>query len=486
MTEKTVAICDKKMRTDKISAVESIKIDLSDKKILTARAEACVLSHEPLTEEFRLTIRTTFSIVLLGPDGTYERKEEIVENMRSVSQKGIDGYTKSSFYVNVGPCAFTQNGDVSVEETIYGIYIKPRSVDLLVPSDDLVCRQKTERIAFADLTVSDQNLTFSDEARLPIKTVLDCSANAFVTNVYPSGGAFRAEGEIVIRLVALTDNDQFLSQTFSHPFGIDVVAEIDEQTGFDTSCILLKCAVSPSDGDGRAFLTEIDLRLVTALTKESDVTVVTDCYSIKNEVSLEATTLSYDADFCSAAVSDKASAVLPTGGTVNEVYACFAPAVLRLQVSRAEAVTVEGAISATVLYADENLVPTAKTVEIPFSTLFNRDFPCAVLHPDLTVRSCSARLKTGSDIEVSVDYSVTLRGTDEKTLACLADATLGADKEPDDVAICLYPVREGEDLFAVAKALNVTEQTLLDQNPDLSLPLVGGEQILLYNGLSEE
>ena len=38
----------------------------------------------------------------------------------------------------------------------------------------------------------------------------------------------------------------------------------------------------------------------------------------------------------------------------------------------------------------------------------------------------------------------------------------------------------------MAKALNVDEEVLAEQNPETELPLKGGEKILLYKGIEEE
>ena len=79
-----------------------------------------------------------------------------------------------------------------------------------------------------------------------------------------------------------------------------------------------------------------------------------------------------------------------------------------------------------------------------------------------------------------------LKGIERQSTQVIADhRALGAEKEEDDYAICLYVVKAGETLWDVAKALNTDEATLQALNRDVSLPLCGGEKILLYRALDE-
>ncbi|MBR1747083.1 MAG: DUF3794 domain-containing protein [Clostridia bacterium] len=486
MTEKKVVVVDKKVNTGVVRVVESAVPDAADGKILAVRAEAHATSCDALTDEFRVGVKTTFYALVLTDSGTYERRATTAETVRSVSQQGIDGTTKSSFAVDVNKCYYdASEGKLVAEETVRGQYILPGQISIATPSEDLVCRLSDQKTVREDLNKSNLYLTQSDEMRMPVKSVADCSATVVVTDCYPSAGAFRLDGEITLRVVAVSDNDQFFTQTFSHPFGTDVVCECDGDVKTDVECLVTRCDVSLSDGNPRGILTDLELTFLTTLGYESETTVMTDCYSVDYDCSAQTEAATYDASFCSRTVSDRSTAVLNTGAVVNEVYACLGPVVKTLSAVNDNGILVEGVLTATVLYADENNLPASRSLDIPVSLKIDGAYGCSSdLRPTLTVKGIGARLKTGTDIEVSAEYDVKVRGTDEKTLSCVTEVTLGAPKEPDDIAISLYLTRPGEDLFDVAKSLGVKEETLLSLNPDLTLPLTGGEKILMYSELS--
>ena len=485
MTEKTVVSADKKIRLNSVTAVENIRLDVDGGKILAASATAYATGFETFSDEFRVTVKTTFNAVLLNADGQYVKKTETVESVRLFSQKGASGTSKAYFCANVKNCSFSENGyELTAEETLSGWYILPEEKALLTPSEDLVCRTEKATVYRTDVVSSAVYLTQSDEMRMPIKAVLDCSATAATTGVFPGEGGFRIEGEATVRIVALSDNDQFLSQTFSHPFDANVVADCGENAALLPECTVIKCDVTLSDGDARTFLVDMELALVTTVNTPAEIEVATDCYSVKYDLTKVEDSLSYNACFCTKTLSDKSSAVLSTGNTVNEIYGCLFPAANDVKVVRDDGLVAEGKISTFVLYADENNAPVCKETSIPFSIRYNGDYPCSSA-PVATVqiKSVTARLKTGSDIDVSAEYCVAVRGQEERTLSFLSEVALGAEKEPSDTAICLYLTKPGEDLFDVAKELNCKKEDLLRLNPEITLPLSGGEKILLYNEL---
>ncbi|MFA6766684.1 MAG: LysM domain-containing protein, partial [Clostridia bacterium] len=90
-----------------------------------------------------------------------------------------------------------------------------------------------------------------------------------------------------------------------------------------------------------------------------------------------------------------------------------------------------------------------------------------------------------SDQEISLTFETALnvKGASCEETTFLEDIQMGAPKEDNNVAISLYITKEGESLWDIAKSLSTDEQTLLNLNPDIKLPLKSGEKILLYREL---
>ena len=56
-----------------------------------------------------------------------------------------------------------------------------------------------------------------------------------------------------------------------------------------------------------------------------------------------------------------------------------------------------------------------------------------------------------------------------------------ADEKPENMCVLtIYVVKTNETIWDIAKQLNVSPDSLLEQNPQIELPLVGGEKLIVY------
>ncbi len=65
-------------------------------------------------------------------------------------------------------------------------------------------------------------------------------------------------------------------------------------------------------------------------------------------------------------------------------------------------------------------------------------------------------------------------------LQFISAITEGQEKEQKNSAISVYISQGGEQLFSLAKSLNVCPEELARTNEDLNFPLDGNERIVIY------
>ena len=58
-------------------------------------------------------------------------------------------------------------------------------------------------------------------------------------------------------------------------------------------------------------------------------------------------------------------------------------------------------------------------------------------------------------------------------------------RELPSSAISIHIAKSGETLWDVAKALGSTPELVMLQNPDITLPLSGGERVIVYRHLTK-
>lgn len=492
MTEIKKVNSNSKQTLEKCVFSESAELNLdSGTQVIVVNADSNVVSCEALDKELRVGVCTVFRVIYKDAEGKLDVKEVRADAMKILQNSDIIPTTEAVLDATAKNCQYlaTATGKATATVEIKGWFVKENVISFMSSEiEDVYCR--TEAFSVENLMLlkgGSLTVTNSDEARMPIKKILESRAAAVVNNVYPSEGSYRIEGELTVRIAALADNDQFINQSFTHPFGTEISDETVKSDSIpDAEAKAVSCDVTVTENDARIFISDVKIDFRVSDARRSEIEGVTDCYSVTNVLDVTTVNAELDSTFCYRTVRDKASCSVIPGGMINELCCVLNPTVTEGTVtSDGSGLTVQGVIETDLIYIDENNECKAFRAEIPFATDFAKDYPCdGYDEPSVTVTNLSCRLRTGSEIEIAAEFSVTLRGVSEKTVTMISEVEKGAEKEEDDYAISLYIVRPGETLWEVAKALNSDEDTLLKLNEDLKIPLTGGEKILVYKELT--
>ena len=142
---------------------------------------------------------------------------------------------------------------------------------------------------------------------------------------------------------------------------------------------------------------------------------------------------------------------------------------------------IEGVANATVVYyTKETNGITSVQVEMPFSVeqKVEGDMSSVVT---LCLSDINARSKRGKEIEVSSELSVYADMFSSGEVGVISNIVVGDNKPKDDCSLYIYIVKPNETIWDIAKDLSVSEDLILEQNPDVELPLKGGERLVIYN-----
>lgn len=140
---------------------------------------------------------------------------------------------------------------------------------------------------------------------------------------------------------------------------------------------------------------------------------------------------------------------------------------------------IEGVVNSTVIYyTKETSSITSIQVEMPFSIEEKVD-GCEASLVSICVEGITARSKRGKEIEVSAELGVYANMYCEKELCVVTGIVLGDEKAPDDCSLYIYIVRSGQTIWDVAKDVGMSQELILEQNPDVQLPLEAGSRLVL-------
>ena len=217
---------------------------------------------------------------------------------------------------------------------------------------------------------------------------------------------------------------------------------------------------------------------------KNSLEVVDDVYLENNYLSV--TTENFDTIVGSGDIhfSDNISgtaSILDTAPFIDEILGvCTNNIVLARTLIQDDRLDVEGVANATVVYyTKETNELTSVQVEIPFSVEQKVSGQNASV-VTICLNQVSARSKRGKEIEVSATLSVYADLYSSDSMSVISDITLGQEKPVDDCALFIYIVKPGQSLWDIAKELGVSSDLILEQNPELELPVKAGDKLVVY------
>lgn len=218
---------------------------------------------------------------------------------------------------------------------------------------------------------------------------------------------------------------------------------------------------------------------------KNNLQVVDDIYSKTNYLSVTSENFDSIVGYKSINFKDTISgsaSIAETAPFIDEILGvCTNNIVLASSRLENEKLNIEGVANATVVYyTKETNAITSIQVEVPFSIEQKVDGEIANV-ATLCLVNLSARSKRGKEIEVSSDLSVYVDMYGMNTMQIISSLSLGEEKQKDDCSLYIYIAKPNDTIWDIAKEMNVSEDLILSQNPELELPLKGGEKIIIYN-----
>lgn len=321
-----------------------------------------------------------------------------------------------------------------------------------------------------------------DDFNLVATDILVPSAKPVVLNCQTKGGLVEVTGEIYLSILAMREGA---------PVALDRVIPFKSEL----SC---EQAVVPSNASCRAEIKDMtvdckvneergksDVTFNATLSfsgrffEEEKVSLITDAFSLENEVNLS---FSEESDYVCSDVkvySERVSGLCSVKAKLDYTCAFLAAALPRAEFSRTQE-GIGGSIIATLLFEQGGEVHSTE-VNLPFTVkLSGLNSECG----EITVAVCgiSIRQRAEGECEAEATLKITALDGETKTVRYVTEAVEGELKAVNDSAISVFIPSRGDDLWATAKKLNASPESIQTSNPELEFPLTGKERILIFRG----
>ena len=373
-----------------------------------------------------------------------------------------------------------------------GILILCREVDYVQSGDENICMKEDEMIV--DVFVGQAKEIFAIESDVsikePIKKVLLSDSQVSVKTVESGVNFVSVGGEVVTRLLYLTESDRFescyLTENFKEEIELDgatreSVAEAIAKVKKGSS----KCELD-SDEKGVNVKLTIPVEIEVTVYQEKTQTVVKDMYSTVSELEVSTQSFEMTRQLPSEYFETKIDGTLSLDEDQPRVDKIMFVGGSNLMVSNAYSkdgeVFVEGVAKTNVVYLnDETNSLHAVTIEVPFvvsektSVEENVEVCATAMLYDVDVV-----VKKGREFYFDAKLKVNISFDCDEIGAVISSVNMASEYPERDCAIELVFANAGQSAWDVAKAVRVSEQTIMLNNPEVVFPLEQDENIIVY------
>ncbi len=373
-----------------------------------------------------------------------------------------------------------------------GILIFEREVGTISSGDDDIC-QKTDEIIINTL-VGEAKETFPVESEFsikePVRKIICSDSQVSVKSVESGVNFVSVGGEVVTRLLYLTENDRFETSYITENFKEEVELEgVTRESVSEASAYIKRSDVkiqieTLEKGVDVKVSVPVEVRVISYIERAE--TVVTDIYSTK--CNLQVDTSSFEMTECSTTdlFEEKIDGTLILDEDKPRVDKIMFVGGSNLFVTnsyiKGGEVFVEGVTKTNVVYLnDETNSLNSVVVEVPFVVSDKIDASeDAQVSIDVTMSDVDVVVKKGREFLFDAKLKVNVSYFDEKIGAVISEVTTTEELAERDCSVELVFARAGQSAWDIAKSIKVREETIIYQNPNLSFPLVQDENVIVY------
>lgn len=466
-------------------------------KILSVGIKATDENYETLNGVLNYSGNIDLKLVYLTPDGEINsschtcnfsskfENEEITTGTEAVINVGIIDYSIESI-----------SGDslriiVNLSQT--AVISQEKDVDSVLCNDDDVC-SCDEEIDIVKLLASKKE-TFYVESETTVKDNIKkllCSESQVILKEVESGVNFVSiQGEVVTKILYLTDEDKFESFYLNDSFKEEI--EVEGTVKESLSEVYLKIRENDlstqiendQQGQQKIFVKVPILACVYVYQNES-VSVVKDLYSTKNEINIVTESFQNSVVCPSLCLEEKIEGSLTLdedSPRVDKVlFYCGNTVNLTNLYIEDEKIFVEGIAKTNVVYLnDETNSLNSVQVDVPFS--FNDKLDCTDcenLIDNAIVTDVDVVVKKGRDLYYDAKVKVNINCSKNNVSAVISQASVNEILPERDYAMEVVFAQKEQTAWDIAKTAHVPVEQIVAQNPELVFPLEEDANVILY------
>ena len=367
-----------------------------------------------------------------------------------------------------------------------------REIETIGSSDEDIC-QKSDEILVNTL-VGEAKETFDVESdfaiKEPVRKIICSDSQVTVKSVESGVNFVSVGGEVVTRLLYLTENDRFETSFVTENFKEEVELEgvTREAISEASACIrrsAVKCEMETLEKGVDVKVTiPVDIKVISYLEKSE--TVVKDIYSTKCELQVSTSSFEMTKTTSTELFEEKIDGALTLDEDKPRVDKLMFVGGSNMVVTNSYVkngeVFVEGVTKTNVVYLnDETNSLNSVVVEVPFVVSDKADASDDTqVSVDAILTDVDVVVKKGREFIFDAKLKINVQYFSEEVGAVISDVQTSEEYGQRDCAIELVFAQAGQSAWDIAKAIKVKEETIIFQNPNLTFPLEQDENVVVY------
>ncbi len=460
--------------------------------IIHLGAKAAITNTETLLDEIRVSGKVSFNVIFTDSEGSLKYEESIQDFEQTVEAAGIGPLDYSMIGISVADTDYMGVSSVKARATIElsGCFISKRQISIMDnDSKDIICRKDIveyqNMIALPDCVIEyTDNMDIEDNCN----RILSSSTKAVITRVMQGNEVITIEGQ-AITLVVYVAEGLLKSKEYINDFAGEIISE---DINLDTKVCALARVKSDSaklveSKRGKECVISFSISLSCMAACKGSAQIISDAYSIDYECNIKSEEYSMDKVYDTLYFRESLVSnleIAEESPAIKNVLAVLSSSIGAISISSADPTMVEGIVSCTILYVNENDKIEKLTSEVPYQ--FKLPFELTARQVDYLqaqVAGIGFKLKHNRGIEINIELAIAASSREKGVFTFVSEVVTGEAKQQSDYAITCVIAGVGDDIWKIAKLLNVESEKLLATNKDLELPLQGGERIIYYRML---
>ncbi len=466
-------------------------------KILCANAKSFILDSKVLSGEAIFNGNVNFQVIYenvngetSGLDYTAEFKDKFLNSEIVVGVVPI----VTSAVVDVNTTISGKEVKVSAIVEVCVEIIKSSEVNALtgVKGDNVFYNSDTLNLStFLGVLADKFESTYDIEIKDNVERVLEVSCSPYIESVVPQNQFAKVVGGANIDICYVTSGENKMIRT--HQAKIDFTQEVALDGLTENGCVQSMLNINNSlikittniDSDYAIVNLNIPFEYLGYAFSKNTIEIVDDMFSTDNYLNISTT--GFNTLECGNYInleSKVSGSVEVEDGTVDEVLgSCCNMVTLATSFIENGSFVLEGVASTTVLYLNKQTnTKHSLMVEMPFSInesvgdISDKFVPVV----NLSLGEVGVKVKRGKDLDVSATLFVYSNFYTTTAEAVISNVEVQDEKPETESVLTIYIVKSNETIWEISKLLNVNPDALLEQNPDVELPLVGGEKLIVY------